>query len=318
MQINSTDTKFTKCSSIEIPENFYNRMSSGNDDIDRMFGTEHLMGFMPGTAITITGTPGSGKTTFLAQVGQMLSDQGKRAAIASGEESHIQIAYTCNRLGVSDVDVAHCKNVEDIAAAMANYDILVVDSFQSLRSDHKMGIRQFRQYSQDLLLNAAKENNCVLIFVLHITTSGLPKGGTDIIHAVDVNMKITVDPADDGYRLIQVYKNRFGETKCHRTEMTSKGHVFLGVYDEAEVEGDEDEDNKSKTPVSEKRKDILLDNDLEELTLNAVTDYLGISGQTAGNILRELVCEGKAKKIGRGANSVWKVAKDINKFCKKF
>jgi predicted ATP-dependent serine protease len=304
MQLNTLETKFAKCSSIEIPEAFYNRMTTGCDEIDLMFGTEYFKGLMPGSAITLTGTPGAGKSSLIAQVAQMLTDQGKRAAIASGEESHLQLAYTCKRLGVTDVDVAHIKDVEEIALAMNQYDFMVVDSFQALRSNKNMKKREFFQYAQDLLLSTAKETGCVLVFILHITVSGLPKGGTDIIHAVDVNMKVTVDKEDNTMRLIDVYKNRWGETKTHMAIMTSKGFDFKGIF----VSNEEKID---RTPTSEIRKKHILEmNEPPHLTLDRICDKIGVSGQTAGVLLRELVGEGKLQKFGRGANAVWKLVQD--------
>ncbi len=305
MEINTLETKFARCSSIEIPETFYNRMSTGCSEIDLMFGTEQLRGFMAGSTISITGTPGAGKSTFLALVSQMLTGQGKRAAIASGEESHVQLAYTCKRLGVTDVDIAHIKNVEEIADAMNHYDFMVVDSFQALRSNKNMKKKEFYQYAQDLLITTAKDTGCVLVFVLHITTTGLPKGGTDIIHAVDVNMKVTVNKDDESMRLFHVYKNRFGETKLHTAMMSSKGFDFKGVY-VAPVE-----EKKTRKPASEERKEQILSmNEPPHLTLDRICDNLNVSGQTAGVMLRELVGEGKLQKFGRGANAVWKLVQD--------
>jgi len=252
-------------------------------------------------------------TTALLQICELLAKQGKTSAIASGEESHLQIAYACKRLGVTDVDVAHIKNVEDIAEAMHHYDFMVVDSFQALRSNQNMKKREFCQYAQDLLLSTAKETGCVLVFVLHITTQGLPKGGTDIIHAVDVNMKVSVDKEDDTMRLFHVYKNRFGETKVHMAMMTSKGFDFKGAY----VAPVEDE-KPDKTPVAEIRKKEILDmNEPPHLTLDRVCDKLGVAGHTAGILLRELVGEGKMQKFGRGAAAVWKIAQECQKLHKQ-
>ena len=308
MQLNTLETKFAKCSTIEIPDAFYNRMTTGNVEIDQMFGTEHLPGFMPGCAIAITGTPGAGKSTALLQISQMLATQGKRTAVASGEESHLQIAYACKRLGVTDVDVAHIKDVEEIAEAMYHYDMMIVDSFQALRSNKNMKKREFYQYAQDLLLSTAKETGCVLIFVLHITTAGLPKGGTDIIHAVDVNMKITVDKDDNSMRLIDVYKNRFCPTKMQCALMTSKGFDFQGTYTPP-VE--EEKTKGGKKPKNDERKETILSMDEPpHLTLDRVCDTLGVSGQIGGILLRELVGEGKLQKFGRGANAVWKLVQD--------
>lgn len=315
MQINTQETKFTKCSSIEIPDAFFNRMVTGCDEIDMMFGTEHLKGLIRGSAITICAPGGTGKSTILLQIAQMLTTQGKQVAVASGEESHIQIAYACKRLGVVDVDVAHIKDVEEIAAAMHSYDMMVVDSFQALRSNKNMKKREFYQYAQDLLLSTAKETGCVLVFVLHVTTQGLPKGGTDIIHAVDVNIKITVDSEDNSMRIIHVYKNRFGETKNHMAIMTPRGFDFKGVHIPPVEEVKE---KQSKVPADEKRKEeILAMNEPPHLTLDRICDRLGVSGQIAGKIMREMVGEGKLQKFGRGANSVWKIAQECQKLHKE-
>lgn len=316
MQINSQQTAFVKCSAVEIPDSFYNRMSTGCKEIDLMFGTEYFPGFMPGYAITITGVGGSGKSTFLCQVAQMLYDNGKKSAIASGEESHQQLAFACKRLGLSDVDIAHVSNVEDIADAMDYYDFMVVDSFQALRSsDKNMKKRQFSEYAQDLLLNKAKETGCVLVFVLHITTAGLPKGGTDIIHAVDVNMRVLIDPNDESIRIFDIYKNRAGETKKHSAIMGAKGFDFQGLYVEPEPET---KSGRGK-PVNEERKEkVLAMNEPPHITLDRVMQDLGVGGQTAGIILRELVGEKKLAKFGRGANACWKLIGDCKEIYESY
>jgi predicted ATP-dependent serine protease len=316
MLLNTADTKFAKCSSIEIPDSFFNRMTTGCDEIDLMFGTQYLKGFMPSSTISITGTPGAGKSTFLVAVTELLENTGKRAAIATGEESIGQLAYACKRLGAKNVDIAHCKDVEDIADAMENYHIMVVDSFQSLRSrDTKLKKRAFLQYAQDLLISKAKETECVLVFVLHITTTGLPKGGTDIIHAVDVNMKITVDPDDTNLRIFDVYKNRCGETKKHTAVMGANGFDFQGVY----VEPVKETKPKGRgKPVADEYKDKILDIDSPHITLDHVMSKLGIGGQTAGNLLRELVGEKKIEKYGRGADACWKIVNSCNEIYKTY
>lgn len=74
MNLNSLETKFAKCSSIDIPDTFFNRMTTGCSEIDLMFGTEYLSGFMAGSAITICGTPGSGKCHAGDQILEIFAD----------------------------------------------------------------------------------------------------------------------------------------------------------------------------------------------------------------------------------------------------
>lgn len=282
-------------------------MKTGVDAVDRMFGTEYLSGLARGSAITLCGVGGSGKSTMVAQICQLLAQNHHKVAIASGEESHLQLAYTCNRLGVEDVDIAHIKDVDVIADAMKHYDFMVVDSFQALRSNKKMKRKEADQYAQDLLLSTAKETGCVLVFILHITTQGLPKGGTNIIHAVDVNIKMMVDKDDDTRRIIHVYKNRWGETKQHVALMGARGFDFQGAY----VPPTEESVNVDRPNAAKNRKDSILQKLGDDVTLEDVCEYVGVSGQIAGILLRELVGEKKMEKIGRGANAVWRVLKHI-------
>ena len=315
MQINSKNTSFIKCNEIDIPDKFYNRIVSGRDEIDHMFGTPYIPGFMPGSAITITGTPGAGKTTLILQVLNMLSNTGHSVAYASGEESDMQLAYSCRRLGVNNIDIANINDVDMICEAMDNYDVMVVDSFQALRSKNvDFGKKQFQQHAQDLLINKAKDSDCVLIFVLHITTSGLSKGGTDIIHAVDVNVRITRE-GDGDDRIIEVYKNRFGETKSHLALMTSKGFDFQGVYTPSEEKSNKSQGPKESVVDSRKNK-ILEMKEPPHITQERVMEILGVKKHTAYNLLLELTKEGKLKRFGRGVEACWKIVDILNELKK--
>jgi hypothetical protein len=127
-------------------------------------------------------------------------------------------------------------------------------------------------------------------------------------------MKVTVDKEDDTMRLFHVYKNRFGETKVHMAMMTSNGFDFKGAY-VAPVE--EEKSKKDKTPAADVRKEEILNMDEPpHLTLDRISDKLGVSGQTAEILLRELVGEGKMQKFGRGVNAVWKIAQECHKLHK--
>jgi predicted ATP-dependent serine protease len=74
MLLNTLSTSFQKCSEIEIPESFYNRMTTGSSEVDRIFGTEYLPGLMKGVAITLTGTPGAGKCHAGDQMIEIFAD----------------------------------------------------------------------------------------------------------------------------------------------------------------------------------------------------------------------------------------------------
>lgn len=321
MKVNAQETEFTLSSEIEIPEEYYNRMVTGVDEVDLMFGNDHLKGIVKGSVITIAGDGGLGKTTYLLQLLSMLRVNGYKVAYATCEEANYQVAYACKRIG-SSVEIAHKRSLPSIMEAMVKYDILVVDSFQGLIGggdpEGEMNSKQWGQHIQNTLLNAAKENKCALVFVLHNNTQGKSKGGTDITHAVDVNIMISKTKENPEIRLINFYKNRLGGTDVHETVMTSTGLDFNGVYD-PEAAVDEDGIIEQKKPKNEKRKEDILNMDEPPiLNVDRVMDKFGISKQIASNILRELVDEGKMKKYGRGANACWKLAQDVKKIYNEF
>jgi len=74
MLLNTAETKFAKASSIEIPASFYNRILTGCEEIDLMFGSATVKGLMAGSTIAITGTPGAGKCHAGDQIIEIFSD----------------------------------------------------------------------------------------------------------------------------------------------------------------------------------------------------------------------------------------------------
>jgi DNA repair protein RadA/Sms len=230
MNINIKETEFRRVGDITIPTTFSNRITSGIDRIDSMFGG----GLIPGSCITIHGSGGTGKSTIILQILSLMDKAGCEVAYATGEESSEQIAFTCERLGINNIDLAHIKDVDHIVSEMENYDIMVIDSFQSLKRPKGMKISEFKEYAQNLLISKAKETGCILIFVLHITTGGLPKGGTDIIHAVDMNIKMSIK--DENVRVFDIYKNRGGSTGKHLFNMTQNGFDFNEIKEVSKVD----------------------------------------------------------------------------------
>ena len=117
----------------------------------------------------------------------------------------------------------HIKTLIDYTKEV---DILVVDSFSSLTSDLKSS-RQHEKYCIQELCKAAKENECVIGIVLHISKTGQYKGGTIIPHSVDTVIHLHRDMVEgqpDNYVTCHVTKNRFGPTSETTLLMTSVGY----------------------------------------------------------------------------------------------
>jgi predicted ATP-dependent serine protease len=299
MFLNHEHVEFTRIGDVQIPDHYFNRIKTGIEELDSIFGN----GILPGSTITLIANPGTGKSVFSLILAEKLTQQGYKVGYTSGEEDIRQIAYNAKRLNVKNLQIATITNVEDIVKHMENMDLLVIDSFQCLTTDNDLNSRQKIQHFVNTLVKKAKVYNCALLFIVQMTTSGELKGGTTLPYAVDVNLKIDKDKdLGKDYRIIDVYKNRFGPTAQYKAIMESTGYTFLGIYEP------EEKVKESKVSKSQVRKDTIM-NMVEPplITVSRVSQELDISIQTANNLLRELASENKLRKYGRGSDSVWKV-----------
>ena len=296
MNIKVGSTKFQSVGEVTIPEIYYRRMKCGNEKLDAAFGD----GILPGSSITLTARAGMGKTTFVLQLLELMNAQGHRVGYCSSEESVAQLAMTCKRLQVKNIQVCNESDVDTISKYMEDLDVVVVDSFQGLVKGNKRG-RDLEKYCIEKLVVRAKETECTVILICHNTKAGGIKGSSLIIHAVDVNMSIhAIKDADMNARCIRFDKNRFGPATDIECYIEYSGYDF-----EKEVIVDEDK-TKNKPSKSDKKKeqrDQILS--LERINLYEVTQKLGIDSTRAAFLLRELCNELKLIKQGRGAEATY-------------
>ena len=298
MKLGIAPTKFTAVKDIVIPDIFYNRLKSGVQDFDKLFGE----GLLPGAAITLTAQAGCGKTTFALQLLEHLSQAGYDTAYASGEENQYQLAFTCQRLNVKAVKIANITDIDTIADAMDDNDIIVVDSFQALTTKTKMNSRALEQYAVSTLCNKAKDTECVLIFIMHLTKSGQLKGTSLVPHSVDVNMMISHDLErdDDTTRIISVSKNRFGQTIDVQAILGCKGfHIGTKVTSGRKA--------KSKKDRRASLKEDILKLDPPAITEQRLMSTFNLTKGQTYVVLKQLVDDKKLRKYGRGSGAVWKI-----------
>jgi len=187
---------------------------------------------------------------------------------------------------------------------MDDLDALVIDSFQALTSKKKMNSRALEKYAVSKLTRAAKDKECTVFFIMHLTKDGKLKGGTIVPHTVDVNMNIVIDgDIDDDARKIFFTKNRFGALN----ELT----LFIGAkgYDFSAPVKVEESENKAPSKKGRKAKDleaILNITEPPHLTADRVMTELGVEYNRAYNLLRELVLNGKIDKFGKGKSAIYK------------
>jgi len=295
MKMSIKPSSFEKVSKIKIPDIFYNRMKCGIKEFDELFGN----GILPGSSMTFTGQAGCGKTTSLLQLMEAMAKAGYEVGYSSGEENKYQLAFTCKRLNIQEVAIANETDIDKLASAMENLDMLVVDSFQALSTSTKMNSRELEKYAVSTLCSRAKETECALVFVMHRTKDGKLKGSTLVPHSVDVNFEITMDPdGDETDRLLTTQKNRFGATGEWGATMTSKGLELTGKKVQTKA--------LSKSQRKKQLHKQILELDPPNITEKKVMKLLDLTKGQAYVALKELTDSGQIVKFGRGQSARWK------------
>jgi len=228
MNIGLNETSFASIGTIDIGDMDISRFNIGIPLIDTLLGR----GLMPSMVCTVAAPAGCGKTTLLLQLLESISTVSKKkVGYISGEEDISQLAYNAVRIGVTNVQVANMCNVDKICdEVLPKYDVIVIDSFQCLKSNLVKGVRKVQEYSINRIVKAAKETRCVVFNICHLTKDGKLKGDSGIMHSVDCTMQIYKgDPETYGHdeaRIIEVAKNRFGKTGEIVLRMGSNGYDF--------------------------------------------------------------------------------------------
>ena len=297
MDLKYENTQFKAVKDIEIPDLFYRRYKSGIEVVDELFGD----GILPGSAVTLTAPAGCGKTTFLLQLLEGLTKNGYETAYSSGEENTYQLAFTCNRVKVKNVKIANETDIDTLCDVMKDFDVLVVDSFQALTTKKKMNSRALEKYAVSRLTRAAKDTECTIFFVMHLTKDGKLKGGTIVPHTVDVNMEISIEgEIADSARKISFAKNRFGALNEVTLFLDAKGYDFGNPV--------KIEESENKAPSKKNRKKADLDKIMATegtTTAQEVMKLLNVEYNRAYNLLRELVLNGKMVKNGKGQTATY-------------
>ncbi|MCS6904945.1 MAG: DNA repair protein RadA [Bacteroidia bacterium] len=200
-------------------------------------------GLVRGSFILLAGEPGIGKSTLLLQLALQLNPL--KIIYVSGEESERQIKLRAERIPFhnSQLYVLAGCSLEDVLYHGYNLlpDIIVIDSIQTIYSEKVEALSgsttQIRECTH-FLMQFAKENNCIVILIGHITKEGTIAGPKLLEHMVDVVLEFEGDPKLD-YRLLRAVKNRFGSTaemgiyQMHNkglVEIPNPGELFLSNH----------------------------------------------------------------------------------------
>ncbi len=199
------------CRLSEIEATDLARWPTGQSELDRVLGG----GLVPGEVALVGGDPGVGKSTLLLQTLLLLSERYTTLYV-TGEESPQQVALRAARMRLSGdrLNLLAETEVEAILAQAARLrpQVMVIDSIQTMQlaeiSSAPGSVSQVRE-SAAALTRFAKQNQCAIFLVGHVTKAGEVAGPRVLEHIVDAVLFLEGD-ADGRFRTLRALKNRFG------------------------------------------------------------------------------------------------------------
>ncbi len=201
------------------------RLKTNIEEIDRVLGG----GLVPGSLVLLSGEPGIGKSTLVAQIASAVG-KDHQTVYVSGEESATQVKARLARLNceLSNLKFISETNIEKIitTAEKVKPDILIIDSIQTVYSAlipaEGGSISQIRAAAVKFL-ELAKTYNIAVFLVGHITKDGQVAGPKSLEHIVDTVLYLE-NETNNNYCLLRATKNRFGSVnELGVLEMTSFG-----------------------------------------------------------------------------------------------
>lgn len=199
------------------------RLKTSDLEIDRVLGG----GIVAGSLILLSGEPGIGKSTLVAQIASAVSSS---VLYISGEESQTQLAARFKRLDLNTKSIRFLEVVpiETLVATIEKEQptLAIIDSVQTLTSaliESTAGSPTLVRYATSLLLELAKRTHVSILLVGQVTKDGSIAGPKTLEHLVDVVVNLEGDPVHS-YRMLRANKNRFGATdEIGVFEMTAQG-----------------------------------------------------------------------------------------------
>jgi DNA repair protein RadA/Sms len=199
------------------------RVSTGIAEADRVLGG----GLVRGSLVLLSGEPGIGKSTLVAQIAGKLPGD---ILYVSGEESAAQLAgrFARLKLDAARVSFLEALPVETIVATIEQErpTLAIVDSVQTLTSselDSAAGTPAMVRYATSLLLDLAKRARIPVLLIGQVTKDGAIAGPKTLEHLVDAVATLEGD-AVHAYRVLRATKNRFGSIdEVGVFEMTGTG-----------------------------------------------------------------------------------------------
>jgi DNA repair protein RadA/Sms len=223
--LNIAPAEIIDLNKVETRHGSFLRIKTDIGEVDRVLGG----GILPGSLVLLSGEPGIGKSTIVAQIAHALQ-KNSPVIYSSGEESAAQIKARLERLNCLGENILFISetNAEKILAAAEQIKpvLLIIDSIQTVHTsfvESEAGsITQIRA-SAVKFLELAKQKNIAVILIGHITKDGSIAGPKALEHIVDTVLYLETENIHN-YRILRAEKNRFGSVnEIGIFEMTGAG-----------------------------------------------------------------------------------------------
>lgn len=186
-------------------------------------------GFMPGTNVMFTGSPGIGKTTVGIELLSKLHESGKKVLFISAEMSQIDMARYLKRfphwgqlpiLFLGDY-VDHCPKTVVESVLNQGWDLILTDSYTEVNDTVKEECGLTRSKTEkwflDLMIANNKGENEAKKYTTFVTILQLNKGGqfvgsNKLRHMTSAMLNLRWDGEENtGRRYMEFDKNRVGQ-----------------------------------------------------------------------------------------------------------
>lgn len=188
-------------------------------------------GIIPGQVLLLSGEPGIGKSTLLAQICKRSSF---KILYISGEENLSQIKQRFLRIGeIKDYCNIDFQSITELSFILSNiqskkYQLIIIDSIQTVYSksiDSAPGSQVQIKTSGQKIVEFCKKNNVSAFIIAQINKEGYIAGPKLLEHIVDTVLYFEGDQKSDT-RILKVTKNRYGNiNEIAIYQMDSKGLI---------------------------------------------------------------------------------------------
>ncbi len=173
-------------------------------------------GFVAGSAIYLTGTPGAGKTTLSVVIQRLL--ENCKTSLYSREMTNGDVMMQMQRYKIKHhnayiIDKEMCGSINEYIKELDELmpSVVILDSIQIvLKEDFPDSPPEQAAYNLiQSLIAWAKRNNAVIIVIGHVNKDGSFEGKNTVIHLFDAHLEMIYNK-DKGIRTLSWAKNRKG------------------------------------------------------------------------------------------------------------